>query len=65
MLNALDLDGDDSPELMIERAPSVVERLQGDGKWSVVRFEKTKSGSFRLFSPILTQRPAIFRFRDL
>ena len=61
VLNALDLDGDETPELLFGKDPASIERLQGNGDWNPVRFEKTSSGSFLLFSPILTQRPAIFR----
>ena len=63
VLNALDLDGDDAPEMSFEKFPSCVERLQGNGEWAPVEFEKTAEVTCRLHSPILTQRPAIFRWR--
>jgi hypothetical protein len=63
VLNALDIDGDTEPELQFEQMPGSIERMQGDGTWKPVRFEKTASGGCRLFSPILTQRAAIFRIK--
>ena len=63
VLNALDIDGDTEPELQFEQMPGSIERMQGDGTWKPVRFEKTASGGCRLFSPILTQRAAIFRVK--
>ena len=60
---ALDIDGDMEPELQFDRMPTSIERMQGDGTWKLVRFEKTASGGCRLFSPILTQRAAIFRIK--
>ena len=63
VLNALDIDGDTEPELQFEQMPGSIERMQGDGTWKPVRFEKTASGGCILFSPILTQRAAIFRVK--
>ena len=64
VLNALDIDGDETPELMFARFPSSVERLQGNGEWKPVRFERTADGGCRLFSPMTVQHPAIFRWKD-
>ena len=63
VLNALDIDGDMEPELQFEQMPQSIERMQGDGTWQAVRFEKSASGGCRLHSPILTQRAAIFRVK--
>ena len=63
VLNALDIDGDMEPELKFEKMPASIERMQGDGSWRPIRFEKIASGGCRLFSPILTQRAAIFRLK--
>lgn len=63
VLNALDIDGDMEPELQFEQMPQSIERMQGDGSWRPVRFEKSASGGCRMFSPILTQRAAIFRVK--
>lgn len=62
VLNALDLDGDDAPEIKFEKFPTVIERLQGNGEWRPVAFENTDEGACRLCSPIIAQRPAIFRW---
>ena len=64
VLNALDIDGDDCPEMMFERPPLAIERLQGDGSWADVAFEKADSGGYCLASAIRTQLPAIFRYRS-
>ena len=63
VLNALDLDGDNAPEIKFEKFPTVIERLQGNGEWRPVAFENMDEGACKLRSPILTQRPAIFRWR--
>jgi hypothetical protein len=63
VLNALDIDGDMAPELKFDKMPASIERLQGDGTWKNVCFEKTADGGCRLDSPILTQRAAIFRIK--
>ena len=63
VLNMLDVDGDDAPEMMFETVPSVIERLQGDGSWKSVAFARVEGGVVRLASPVLPQRPAIFRWK--
>ena len=63
VLNMLDVDGDDAPEMMLETAPSRIERLQGDGSWKPVAFARLEGGAVRLASPVLPQRPAIFRWK--
>ena len=63
VLNALDIDGDMEPELQFEQMPQSIERMQGDGSWRTVHFEKTASAGCRMHSPILTQRAAIFRVK--
>ncbi len=63
VLNMLDLDGDDAPEMEFDAAPSSIERLQGDGAWRAVAFERVGGKGVRLQSPVLPQRPAIFRWR--
>ena len=62
VLNMLDVDGDENPEMMFGKKPSVIERLQGDGSWKPVPFTGTGEGGVRLASPVLPQRPAIFRW---
>ena len=62
VLNVLDIDGDDTPELAFAKPPASIERLQGNGEWVPVKFEKSADGVCRLDSPIITQRPAIFRW---
>ncbi len=64
VLNALDIDGDMEPELHFDQIPASIERLRGDGKWETVRFEKTASGGYRLYSPVHAQRAAIFRMEE-
>ena len=63
VLNMLDVDGDDAPEMMFETMPRVLERLQGDGSWKPVAFERLASGGVKMASPVLPQRPAIFRWK--
>ena len=63
VLNALELDGDDSPELMFDAWPARIERLQGNGQWQAVAFERTSDGGCRVQSPISVQHPAIFRWQ--
>lgn len=60
ILDALDLDGNEAPDLVFEQDPSRIERLQGDGSWSAVSFVRD-GDACRLESPVSTQRPAIFR----
>jgi hypothetical protein len=57
------VDGDDAPEMMFETAPSRIERLQGDGSWKPIAFARAEGGAVRLASPVLPQRPAIFRWK--
>lgn len=61
VLNMLDLDGDDAPELAFDRLPSKVERLRGNGTWENVKFTRTGGSAIRLATKVETQRPAIFR----
>ena len=63
VLNMLDVDGDDAPEMKFETTPSLIERLQGDGSWKPVTFAPAEGGAVRLASPVLPQRPAIFRWK--
>ena len=63
VLNALDLDGDDAPEMEVAANPAAIERLAGDGTWKSVEFRRTGPGRAQIASPVLTQRPAIFRWR--
>ena len=63
VLNAIDLDGDETPELRFEKTPSAVERLQGDGTWEKVGFEKTGEGTVRIHSRVCVQQAAIFRYK--
>jgi len=62
VLNLLDLDGDDAPEIVFEKTPSSIERLRGDGTWESVKFA-VEGGAVRLSSPVRTQIPAIFRVK--
>lgn len=62
VLDALDIDGDEAPEIMFERPPVSVERLQGDGSWKPVRFRRTGEKNWTLDSPIAVQRSAVFRW---
>lgn len=62
VLDALDIDGDDAPEVAFMHFPETVERLGGDGKWRSVPFAKTEDGACRLDSRISPQQPAIFRW---
>ena len=61
VLNLLDLDGDDAPEIVFDEPPSSIERLRGDGVWESVPFVRLEGGALRLSSPVRTQMPAIFR----
>ena len=63
VLNMLDVDGDDAPEMMFESAPNSIERLQGDGTWKSVEFTRLEGGGVKIASPVLPQRPAIFRWK--
>lgn len=63
VLNSMNLDGDDTPEMAFDTDPSSVERLAGDGSWKKVEFARTGNGRVRIASPVATQRPAIFRWR--
>ena len=71
VLNMLDIDGDESPEMMFETMPSMIERLQGDGSWKQVAFERTTAictnisvrHGVKIASQVLPQRPAIFRWK--
>ena len=64
VLDALDLDGDEAPEMEFSVQPTSIERLGGDGVWRKVEFSSLGGGRVRVASPVLTQRPAIFRFRS-
>lgn len=61
VLNLLDLDGDDAPEIIFDAPPSSIERLRGDGVWEDVPFTQGEGGAIRLSSPVRTQIPALFR----
>lgn len=61
VLNALDIDGDDAPEMEFDVMPSSVERLQADGTWRSVSCATAGRNVLRLNSPVAVQRPAIFR----
>ena len=63
VLNLLDLDGDDAPEIEFDKPPSVIERLRGDGEWEKVEFSLGEGNAIRLSSPVKTQMPAIFRYK--
>ena len=63
VLNALDIDGDETPEMMFDTVPSSIERLQGDGTWKSVSFSCESAGCIKLSSPVYQQRPAIFRWK--
>ena len=63
VLNMLDVDGDDAPEMMFESAPTSIERMQGDGSWKSVAFTSLEKGGVKIASPVLPQRPAIFRWK--
>ena len=64
VLDSLDLDGDTAPEFAFESDPAKIERLQGNGSWVPVKFQKTKQGSYVLDTEIRTHRPAIFRWTE-
>ena len=61
VLNMLDLDGDDAPELRFDSMPSVIERLQGDGSWLVEGFDRIDVSTVILSTKAETQRPVILR----
>ena len=63
VLNMLDIDGDEAPEMMFDAMPSLIERLQGDGRWRQVHFSIMPNGTARLSSPVSSQNPAIFRWK--
>lgn len=63
VLDNLELDDDDEPEMLFAAVPSVIERLDGDGVWHAVAFERGAGGLCRLKSPVRSHRPAVFRFR--
>lgn len=63
VLNLLDLDGDDAPEIEFDEPPASIERLRGDGTWENVEFSRGEGNAFRLSSPVRTQMPAIFRLK--
>ena len=63
VLNLLDLDGDDAPEIEFDEPPTSIERLRGDGQWENVEFSRGEGNAIRLSSPVRTQIPAIFRLR--
>ena len=56
--------GRPAPEFAFGTEPAKIERLQGDGSWLPVKFEKTKQGSHVLDTEIRTHRPAIFRWTE-
>ena len=63
VLNMLDIDGDEAPEMMFDAMPSLIERLQGDGRWRQVPFSAMSNGNVKLSSPVVSQHPAIFRWK--
>ena len=63
VLNIMGGDDDCRPELVFEKMPSSVERLQGDGTWRSVPFAALPGGVCRLETEVRPQRPAIFRLR--
>ncbi len=63
VINIMDLDPDDAPEMEFDAAPTSIERLAGDGTWRKVDFAATGKCRARISSPVHTQMLAIFRWR--
>ena len=63
VLDNLELDADDAPELAFDRVPAAIERLQGDGSWKSVDFTCDAQGVCTLKTTVRTQEPAVFRCR--
>lgn len=61
VLDALDLDGCDEPEVVFDECPDRLERLCGNGQWESIPFRSGADGVCALVSPIRAQRPAVFR----
>ena len=64
VMDNLELDEDDAPEIRFARPPSVIERLQEDGTWKAVSFRCGADGVCTLDTLVRTQIPAIFRYRQ-
>ena len=64
VMDNLELDEDDAPEIRFARPPSVLERLQEDGTWKTVSFRCGADGVCTLDTSVRTQIPAIFRYRQ-
>ena len=63
VLDNLELDADDAPELAVDRLPKAIERLRGDGMWENVPFAADAKNVLTLDTVVRTQVPAVFRWR--
>ena len=64
VLDNLELDADDAPEIAFAEPPVAIERLRAsDGSWQPVRFTCGSNGVCRLETVVRTEEPAVFRMR--
>lgn len=61
VLDSLDLDVIENPELAVAAVPSVVERLADDGRWERVGVQVSAAGTTVLKTVLTPHRPAVFR----
>ena len=64
VMDNLELDEDDAPEIRFARRPAVIERLQEDGTWKEVSFRCDADNVCTLDTLVRTQIPAVFRHRQ-
>ena len=63
VLDPVDIDDIVDPEMRFENAPTVIERLGGDGIWRMIPFAVEPSGFVRLRTIVNAKMPAIFRYK--
>lgn len=64
ILDSLDLDVIENPELAVDKTPSAVERLADDGRWERVDLQVSAAGTTVLKTVLTPHHPAIFHFAN-
>lgn len=64
ILDSLDLDVIENPELAFDKRPSAVERLTDDGRWERVEMKVSIAHTTVLKTVLTPHHPAIFRFME-
>lgn len=61
ILDSLELDVIENPELRFEKTPSSIDRLTDDGNWEGVEIRISDDGAVLILTTLYTHRPAVFR----